>query len=77
MPCEAKPRFLVLYGSQKGQAQSIAEGIADEAGEHGLVAEISCLSQKEKVANLRQSPSLGVDTPSAKPFLYCYATTTQ
>uniref|UniRef100_A0A3B4X3H4 Methionine synthase reductase n=1 Tax=Seriola lalandi dorsalis TaxID=1841481 RepID=A0A3B4X3H4_SERLL len=48
MPCEAKPRFLVLYGSQKGQAQSIAEGIAEEAEDHGLVAELSCLNQNEK-----------------------------
>ncbi|KAJ3611106.1 hypothetical protein NHX12_021122 [Muraenolepis orangiensis] len=48
MPCEANPRFLILYGSQKGQAQSIAEGIADQAAEHGLVAEISCLSQHEE-----------------------------
>nr|XP_019943122.1 PREDICTED: methionine synthase reductase isoform X1 [Paralichthys olivaceus] len=48
MPCEAQPRFLVLYGSQKGQAQSLAEGIAEEAQDHGLVAELSCLSQNEK-----------------------------
>ncbi|KAL1006644.1 hypothetical protein UPYG_G00074840 [Umbra pygmaea] len=49
MPCEIKePRFLVLYGSQKGQAQSIAEGIADEAEEKGLVADICCLSEGEK-----------------------------
>ncbi|XP_078147536.1 methionine synthase reductase isoform X2 [Centroberyx gerrardi] len=48
MPCEVKPRFLVVYGSQKGQAQSIAEGIAEEAGEHGLVAELSCLNQNDK-----------------------------
>ncbi|KAM7390577.1 hypothetical protein PAMA_008647 [Pampus argenteus] len=48
MPCEAKPRFVVLYGSQKGQAQSIAEGIAEEAEEHGLVAELSCLDQNER-----------------------------
>ncbi|CAB1340884.1 unnamed protein product [Coregonus sp. 'balchen'] len=48
MPCEVKPRFLVLYGSQKGQAQSIAEGIADEAEERGLVADIYCLSEGEK-----------------------------
>lgn len=49
MPCELKPRFLVLYGSQKGQAQSIAEGIADEAEERGLVADIYCLSEGGKV----------------------------
>ena len=42
---------MILYGSQKGQAQSIAEGIADEAAEHGLVAEISCLSQHEEVSS--------------------------
>lgn len=50
MPCEAKPRVVVLYGSQKGQAQSIAEGVAEEAEDHGLLAELSCLNQKEKVA---------------------------
>lgn len=49
MPSKAKPRFVVLYGSQKGQAQSIAEGIAEEAEEHGLVASLSCLNQNEKV----------------------------
>ncbi|XP_067342175.1 methionine synthase reductase isoform X2 [Channa argus] len=48
MPCEVKPRFVVLYGSQKGQAQSIAEGVAEEAEEHGLAAELSCLSENEK-----------------------------
>uniref|UniRef100_A0A4W5MG99 Methionine synthase reductase n=1 Tax=Hucho hucho TaxID=62062 RepID=A0A4W5MG99_9TELE len=48
MPCELKPRFLVLYGSQKGQAQSIAEGIADEAEERGLFADICCLSEGDK-----------------------------
>uniref|UniRef100_A0A3P9JLR0 Methionine synthase reductase n=1 Tax=Oryzias latipes TaxID=8090 RepID=A0A3P9JLR0_ORYLA len=48
MPCETKSRFVVLYGSQKGQAQSIAEGIAEEAEDHGLVAELSCLNQDEK-----------------------------
>ncbi|XP_061660803.1 methionine synthase reductase isoform X2 [Syngnathoides biaculeatus] len=48
MPSKAKPRIVVLYGSQKGQAQSIAEGIAAEAEEHGLLAELSCLDQKDK-----------------------------
>ncbi|XP_036935079.1 methionine synthase reductase isoform X2 [Acanthopagrus latus] len=48
MPCEVNPRFVLLYGSQKGQAQSIAEGLAEEAEEHGLVAELSCLEHKEK-----------------------------
>ncbi|XP_076617227.1 methionine synthase reductase isoform X1 [Chaetodon auriga] len=48
MPCEMKPRFVLLYGSQKGQAQSIAEGVAEVAEEHGLAAELSCLDQNEK-----------------------------
>ncbi|XP_062235204.1 methionine synthase reductase [Platichthys flesus] len=48
MPCEAQARFVILYGSQKGQAQSIAEGIAEEAQDHGLGAELSCLSENEK-----------------------------
>lgn len=57
MPCETKSRFVVLYGSQKGQAQSIAEGIAEEAEDHGLVAELSCLNQDEKVASTHISRS--------------------
>lgn len=48
MPCEVKPRFVLLYGSQKGQAQSIAEGIDEEADKHGLVAELSCLNESKK-----------------------------
>uniref|UniRef100_A0A673ZQZ0 Methionine synthase reductase n=1 Tax=Salmo trutta TaxID=8032 RepID=A0A673ZQZ0_SALTR len=51
-----KPRFLVLYGSQKGQAQSIAEGIADEAEERGLFADICCLSEGHKF-NLEKESS--------------------
>ncbi|XP_051796381.1 LOW QUALITY PROTEIN: methionine synthase reductase [Acanthochromis polyacanthus] len=53
MPVEVKPRFVVLYGSQKGQAQSIAEGIAEEAEQHGLVADLSCLNETTKY-NLEQ-----------------------
>lgn len=49
MPCGVKPRFVLLYGSQKGQAQSIAEGVAEVAEEHGLFAELSCLDNSEKV----------------------------
>uniref|UniRef100_A0A3P8VTI6 Methionine synthase reductase n=1 Tax=Cynoglossus semilaevis TaxID=244447 RepID=A0A3P8VTI6_CYNSE len=43
-----QPRFLVLYGSQKGQAQSIAEGIAEDAQDNGLVAELKCLNQTDE-----------------------------
>ncbi|KAG7262093.1 hypothetical protein CRUP_018551 [Coryphaenoides rupestris] len=55
MPCEAKHRVLILYGSQKGQAQAVAEGIAAEAADHGLVAEVSCLSQHEEYKLERES----------------------
>ncbi|KAL2085388.1 hypothetical protein ACEWY4_018708 [Coilia grayii] len=48
MPCEVKARFLLLYGSQRGQAQAIAEELAEQAAEHGLVADVFCLSKKEK-----------------------------
>ncbi|XP_061569427.1 methionine synthase reductase isoform X2 [Cololabis saira] len=48
MPSKEKRPFVILYGSQKGQAQSIAEGIAEEAEQHGLVANLSCLDQNEE-----------------------------
>uniref|UniRef100_A0A672PU87 Methionine synthase reductase n=1 Tax=Sinocyclocheilus grahami TaxID=75366 RepID=A0A672PU87_SINGR len=41
-------RFLILYGSQRGQAQSIAEEIGQQAAEHGFTADISCLSNQHK-----------------------------
>uniref|UniRef100_A0A673NDV4 Methionine synthase reductase n=1 Tax=Sinocyclocheilus rhinocerous TaxID=307959 RepID=A0A673NDV4_9TELE len=41
-------RFLILYGSQHGQAQSIAEEICQQAAEHGFTADISCLSNQHK-----------------------------
>ncbi|XP_051910398.1 methionine synthase reductase isoform X2 [Hippocampus zosterae] len=56
MPIEIKPRVVVLYGSQKGQAQSIAEGIAEQAEEHGFLAELGCLNQKDKY-NLEKEKS--------------------
>lgn len=43
--------FLILYGSQKGQAQSIAEQLSDQAAEHGFEAEVSCLSKEDKVGH--------------------------
>ncbi|XDV47338.1 hypothetical protein PO909_017004 [Leuciscus waleckii] len=48
MPCEVAARFLILYGSQRGQAQSIAEEICEQAAEYGLTADISCLSKQDK-----------------------------
>lgn len=49
MPCEVTARFLILYGSQRGQAQSIAEEICEQATEHGFTADVFCLSNVEKV----------------------------
>uniref|UniRef100_A0A671NKF7 Methionine synthase reductase n=1 Tax=Sinocyclocheilus anshuiensis TaxID=1608454 RepID=A0A671NKF7_9TELE len=48
MPCEVAARFLILYGSQRGQAQSIAEEICQQAAEHGFTADINCLSNQHK-----------------------------
>ncbi|KAL6462911.1 hypothetical protein MHYP_G00293330 [Metynnis hypsauchen] len=48
MPCGVASRFLILYGSQRGQAQSIAEELCEQAAEHGFIADISCLSKGEK-----------------------------
>jgi methionine synthase reductase len=41
-------RFLLLYGSQTGQAQSIAEEIYRQAIEKGYKPDIHCLSMSEK-----------------------------
>ncbi|RXM98602.1 Methionine synthase reductase [Acipenser ruthenus] len=56
MPCEVKDRFLLLYGSQRGQAQAIAEEICEKASEHKFVADVCCLSQQEKY-NLEKETS--------------------
>ncbi|XP_039522695.1 methionine synthase reductase isoform X3 [Pimephales promelas] len=48
MLCEVAAHFLILYGSQRGQAQSIAEEICEQAAEYGLTADISCLSNQDK-----------------------------
>lgn len=45
---DVSKRFLLLYGSQTGQAQVIAELIRDRAVERGFVPNLSCLSQTEK-----------------------------
>ena len=44
-------RFLLLYGSQTGQAEAIAEEISETAEKHGLVADLHCLSMTEKKVN--------------------------
>ena len=41
-------RFLLLYGSQTGQAEAIAERVRDFALERGLSPDMYCISQSEK-----------------------------
>ena len=41
-------RFLLLYGSQTGQAKAIAEEIYETAPNHGLEPELHCLSMTDK-----------------------------
>ena len=41
-------RFLLVYASQTGQAQAIAEEIAEKAPQHGLTVEMHCMSLTEK-----------------------------
>ncbi|ESP01628.1 hypothetical protein LOTGIDRAFT_225295 [Lottia gigantea] len=57
MPVIVKNRFLLLYGSQTGQAKAIAEEIADRCVEQGLHADVICLSQTEKKFNIERESS--------------------
>ncbi|KAM6143063.1 methionine synthase reductase [Phoenicopterus ruber ruber] len=48
MCCDLKRRFLLLYATQKGQAKAIAEEIQQQAGAHGLEADMHCISEMDK-----------------------------
>ncbi|NWJ07797.1 MTRR reductase, partial [Crypturellus undulatus] len=48
MCCDLKKRFLLLYATQKGQAKAIAEEIQQQAGAHGLEADMHCMSEMDK-----------------------------
>ena len=48
MPVGLNNRFLLLYGSQTGQAKAIAEEIAEKAETFQLHADLHCFSQTEK-----------------------------
>ncbi|XP_061852033.1 methionine synthase reductase isoform X2 [Colius striatus] len=48
MCCNLKRRFLLLYATQKGQAKAIAEEIWQQAGAHGLEADMHCISEMDK-----------------------------
>lgn len=56
MPVNRQNRFLLLYGSQTGQAKAIAEEIAEKAGDNNLHADIHCLSLTEKKVTILQLP---------------------
>ena len=46
-------RFLLLYGSQTGQAKAIAEQIQEVAVDLGLEPDIHCFSKSEKEVRVR------------------------
>ena len=43
-----RKRFVLLYGSQTGQAEAISEQIRDQALSKGLSPELHCLDKSEK-----------------------------
>ncbi|XP_069814389.1 methionine synthase reductase [Dendropsophus ebraccatus] len=43
-----KKRFLLLYGTQKGQSEAIAEEISQQAEQHGFVADVFSLKDIDK-----------------------------
>ena len=44
----AAGHFLILYASQTGNAQSIAEGLREEAEEKGFNASVHCTNEFDK-----------------------------
>ncbi|KAJ8311185.1 hypothetical protein KUTeg_011262 [Tegillarca granosa] len=63
MPGEQKNSFLLLYGSQTGQAKAIAEEIAEKAEtQHNLKANVYCLSQTEKKFNIEKEKCVVIVT---------------
>ena len=45
-------RFLLVYGSETGQAKAIAEDIADKSASHGLEADLHCADGVDKKFDL-------------------------
>uniref|UniRef100_V9KHA8 Methionine synthase reductase n=1 Tax=Callorhinchus milii TaxID=7868 RepID=V9KHA8_CALMI len=48
MTLEIKPQFLLLYGSELGQAKAIAEDIFEQACRKGFISDIHCLSHLDQ-----------------------------
>lgn len=51
---EADPEVLLLYASQTGNAQAIAEDLSEQLGGSGIRAEPKCCSQRGAADALRQ-----------------------
>ena len=49
---KAPPRFLLLFGSVTGKAESIAELIAEQATTKGFTADLQCLEGIGKKVSL-------------------------
>ena len=56
---DSSKRFLILYGSQTGQAQAIAEQILERAISKGITSELHCLDQTEKKVRMYLISYLG------------------
>ncbi|KAK7497577.1 hypothetical protein BaRGS_00011217 [Batillaria attramentaria] len=54
MPGCSGNRYLLLYGSQTGQAKAIAEEICERSSQHGLFADLHCLSMTDKKFSLEK-----------------------
>ena len=54
-------RFLLLYGSQTGQAKAIAEEIYETSPQHGFDPEMHCFSMTDK--------KVGILTPMLQQLL--------
>ncbi|XP_071156703.1 methionine synthase reductase-like isoform X2 [Mytilus edulis] len=62
MPVSTKNRFLLLYGSQTGQAKAISEEIVEKAEKFNLTADLHCLSQTEKKFNIEREHCIVIVT---------------
>lgn len=51
---EAGPEVLLLYASQTGNAQAIAEDLSEQLGGEGIKAKLRCCSQRGAADALRQ-----------------------
>ncbi|KAJ8035785.1 Methionine synthase reductase [Holothuria leucospilota] len=58
MPHSVRNRFLLLYGSETGQAQAIAEEIYQAAPQYDLAPELHCLSLTDKKFNIEKERCL-------------------